>query len=443
MPADGRPIAWSLVEISRRLAHGDTTSLTLTETALRSDHDAFLDCDPTRALYEAELSDRRRAEGHALLGPLDGVPVAIKGNIAVEGLPLTAGIAAYAERIAPDDAHVVRALRNSGAIIIGTVNLAEGAVGAVTDNPHYGTVRNPVDASRAAGGSSGGSAAVVAAGVVPLALGTDTMGSVRIPAAYCGVVGLKPTGGAVSTRGVVPLSTLLDTVGPIVAGVEDLGLLWHLLEEPDPTWPWWRSAPSDRARPPLGAIRVGVPDLVDRTELAPSVRAALDTAVDALVAVRVPMPIDAVLTRRCGLLVCEAGGADEHRDALSEKPEGFSPLLRSLFAYGARASAAKLSAAIDELVKARWVVRATFDHADVLLLPTASNVAPLVGDDPLDAADLTAFVNVAGLPALSMPAGTDEHGLPIGLQLVGRPFSEPLLIAVAVQLHARAYKSAG
>ena len=441
--ADSDANSGSLIATLRGLAARTTTAVALVEAILAKPHAAFLHLDPDVALAAARGSDTRRSSGAPLLGALDGVPVAVKGNIAVAGLPNTAGIAAYAERVADVDAHVVAALRRSGAVIVGTTNLAAGAVGGVTDNPHYGPVRNPRDERRNAGGSSGGSAAVVAAGVVPLALGTDTMGSVRLPATYCGIAGLKTTGGAVSRRGVVPLSPWLDTVGPIAATVEDLAIVWSVFEDPDPGWAWWRPAPADRPRPPLGRVRVAVPDLIERVTIPASHRkvfhdvcAALaqDMGADIQVDLGVALPFDPAVVRRRGLLLCEADGAREHQVALASNPEGFPPLLRELFAYGDRASATALAKAAAELMAVRSVVRSVLRHHHVLLLPTATTTAPELGEDPANAADLTAFVNVAGLPAVTVPMGQDEHGLSVGIQLVGRPFSEPWLLALASRL---------
>jgi aspartyl-tRNA(Asn)/glutamyl-tRNA(Gln) amidotransferase subunit A len=377
--------------------------------------------------------------------PLAGVPVAIKANIAVSGQAWSAAIGARRDLVSPDDAPVVTALRHAGADVVAMLNMAEAALGATTNNEAFGIGRNPHDEARTCGGSSGGSGAVVGAGLVPLALGTDTMGSVRVPASYCGCVGFKPSNGLVPLTGVVPLATLLDCVGPLATDVTTAINAMRVLCAPMNGGPWsGRTEHFDWDKPPALPRRVIVPTEVLAHDLEPAVDAAFENVVDLLRANGVeilehPLGIDLALLRRRGLLLCEAEGAAFHANLLATDPEGFSSSLRSMLAFGASKSAVDLARALTDLQEMGEQIGNALKAADAdgFLTPTTPQVAfPVDAPVPADQANFTAFANVAGLPAISLPCGRDSHGMPIGVQLVGRRLADDTLAAHALALEA-------
>jgi aspartyl-tRNA(Asn)/glutamyl-tRNA(Gln) amidotransferase subunit A len=377
-------------------------------------------------------------------GPLAGAAVAVKDNIAVAGMPWTAGLAAHRHRIAADDAPCIAALRRAGASILGKTAMDEGALGATGDAPGFAPCRNPLAPDCSPGGSSGGSAAAVAAGFARMAVGTDTMGSVRIPAAYCGVVGLKPTAGLVGRSGVEPLSDTLDTVGAIAAKPEEAGLLLEALVAPDTEDPLWRPAPpawsAHGAAPRALRIGLAVPGIGVPVEdavaegLARAVR-RLSDAGHVLSDIALPR-WDPGATRRAGLLLCEAEAAASHA-ALLDDPAAASTAYRAALAYGRNAGAIRIVRALDRLAWARAAAFAALDACDVLLMPTAPQRAFLRGTPaPANQADLTALANAAGLPAIAVPVPLAE-GLPASVQLLGRPYAEAVLVGLGAQIMAR------
>jgi aspartyl-tRNA(Asn)/glutamyl-tRNA(Gln) amidotransferase subunit A len=384
------------------------------------------------------------APRHGGDGPLAGATVAVKDNVAVAGMPWTAGLAAHRHRIATADAPCIAALRRAGAAILGKTAMDEGALGATGDAPGFAPCRNPLDPDRTPGGSSGGSAAAVAAGFVRMAVGTDTMGSVRIPAAYCGVVGLKPTAGLVGRSGVEPLSDTLDTVGAIAETAEAAGLLLEALVAPDPDDPLWRPAPpawsAQGATPRALRIGLAVPGIGVPVEdavaegLARAVRRLRDAG-HAVAEIALPR-WDPGATRRAGLLLCEAEAAASHA-ALLDDPAAASTAYRAALAYGRNAGAIRIVRALDRLAWTRAAAFAALDVCDVLLMPTAPQRAFLRGTPaPANQADLTALANAAGLPAIAVPVPLAE-GLPASVQLLGRPYAEVVLVGLGAQLMAR------
>jgi aspartyl-tRNA(Asn)/glutamyl-tRNA(Gln) amidotransferase subunit A len=373
-------------------------------------------------------------------GALGGIPVAVKDNIAVAGVATTDGTAAFADRIAARDATVVARLKAAGAAVIGTLNMHEGALGATTDNPFWGRCMNPLKAGFTPGGSSGGSGAVVAAGIVPLALGTDTMGSVRIPAAYCGVWGMKPTRGLVPVTGLSHLSWSLDTIGPLADGPEMLMRALRVMAGPDgedvfavpPPLGW------DDDDTPVAGIVLGLPDWGALSPCEGAVVEGFGAFVDRVrglgVAVRpveVPHWVPSVM-RRAGLLVAEAECAGMVGAAMAARPEGFSDAFRAAIAFGARAAGEKVAAAYRVLAEAGAGARAGLRGVDALLMPTAPQRAFAHGGPvPAGQADYTALANAGGLPALAFPVRAADGGLPLSAQLVGGPFTEGRLVAMA------------
>jgi aspartyl-tRNA(Asn)/glutamyl-tRNA(Gln) amidotransferase subunit A len=372
-------------------------------------------------------------------GALAGVPVAVKDNIAVAGVPTTDGTRAFADRVAVRDATVVARLRAAGAAVIGTTNMHEGALGATTDNPFWGRCVNPLKEGFTPGGSSGGSGAVVAAGIVPLALGTDTMGSVRIPAAYCGVWGMKPTRGLIPVTGLSHLSWTLDTIGPIADGPDMLLRALWVMAGPDGEDVFAVPPPEgwDDDSPPARLV-LGVPDWAGLSHCEPVVAegfAAFLTRVAALGVelrpVSVPHWAPAAM-RRAGLLVSEAECAGVIGLVLDARPEGFSETFRAAINYGRRAAGEKVATAYRVLAEAGAGVRAVLRTVDAILMPTAPQRAFAHGGPvPAGQADFTALANAGGVPALAFPLAAPDGGLPLSAQLVGPAFSEGRLVAMA------------
>jgi aspartyl-tRNA(Asn)/glutamyl-tRNA(Gln) amidotransferase subunit A len=449
----------SIAAMAADLAAGRACASDLTRTALAAAHaaqpglQAFITLDDAGAQAAAQQADRRHAAGQAL-GPLDGVPVAVKDNLGVRGLPWTDGTRAHARRIATADSAVVARLRAAGAVILGTLNLHEGALGATTDNPFWGRCQNPLAPGFTPGGSSGGSAAAVAAGIVPATLGTDTMGSVRIPAAYCGLWGLKPTAGLIPMRGLSHLSWTLDTIGPLGTCAGDLALMLAVLAGPDPLSPDSRALPPQWSpmAPPraLAGVRLGVPAGWADVDCEPAVRGAFEglcarawAAGASLITVDLH-PWDPGAMRRAGLLVSEAEAAHLHGPDIAADPDGFSSGYRAALDYGARATALRLAGAYHRLMLAGHAALRALDGVDAILMPTAPQRA-FSHDRPAPAnqADFTALANAAGLPAVAFPvpapkpgpgAGPDS-GLPCSAQLIGPAHGEGALLALASALH--------
>jgi aspartyl-tRNA(Asn)/glutamyl-tRNA(Gln) amidotransferase subunit A len=363
-------------------------------------------------------------------------PILVKDNIAVDGMPWTAGLAAHAQRIAEADAPCIAALRRAGATILGKLAMHEGALGATSDTPR--ACFNPRRAGFTPGGSSGGSGAAVAAGYVRAAIGTDTMGSVRIPAAYCGVVGLKPTAGLVGRSGVTPLSMTLDTVGVVAATPREALAALAAMVAPDEADPAWLPAPAG-----WDAVADFEPRLARALPAwsAPMEGAVADALRAALAGLR---PADAAMplwrpgaARRAGLLLVEAEGAVAHA-ALLDDPAAASAGFRAALAYGRDAGTARLVRALEEIARARAAAWRALAEADALVLPTAPQRAfPQGAATPADQADFTALANLAGLPAIAFPVPAPDGGLPASLQLIGPPWSEGRLVAIAERLMAR------
>ncbi|HEY1127777.1 MAG TPA: amidase [Roseateles sp.] len=430
-------ILGDLTAQSRALAAGRTSSVELTRAQLdviasRPDLNAFLHVDAEGALLAAAASDARRAAGQAL-GALDGLTLAVKDNIDVAAMPTTAGMATRRGRVAAQDAFAVARLREAGMVLLGKLNMHEAALGATNDNPHYGRCENPHRAGYTPGGSSGGSACAVAAGLCALALGSDTMGSVRIPAAYCGVVGLKASYGRISTGGSVACSYSLDHIGPLVRSHRDLALVMPVLGVFDAACADARDV-ADRPSPPKPRW-IAASD-IEALGTSPAVVAAYRKALQALRArgdeVREISLVgyDFGRARRAGLLVVEADLLVEHAQDWRAQPEQFSTELTRFLRYGEKQSAAAYAGAMRTVAAAHVEVARWFEHGDVMLLPTAPQQAFAFGEPvPANQADLTSIANMAGVPALSVPLPVAEGELPVGLQLLAPLGGESTLIA--------------
>ena len=411
-------------------------------------------------MAESALAEARRAEAEILRGewrgPLHGVPVALKDLIDTAGVRTTAASALYKDRVPSQDAEVVRRLRQAGAVIVGKNNLHEFAYGGSSLVSYFGDVHNPWDVGRIAGGSSGGSAAAVAAGLAYAAIGTDTAGSIREPAALCGCVGLKPTYGRVSSRGVIPLSWSLDHVGPLAATVADAAVVLQAIAGYDSGDIGSEDVPVADYVSVLqeGAkgLRVGVPRGYFFDELDPEVASAMEHALRGLQSLgaelrEVRFGENDVPTDRT---VQAAESYAFHAENVAKSPELYQAETVRRIRSGEKVSAAEYIQRRRELEEARRGIRAVFADVDVLVTPTTPMAAPAIADlkanpEALRPAELkllrnTRPFNVWGLPAISVPCGFTQAGLPIGMQIAGPHWREDLVLRLA---HAYEQATAG
>ena len=434
---------------------------------------AVLWTDADAALEEAARLDA--APGADLPRPLAGVPVVVKDNIATHRLPTTCGSRMLEGYVSPYEATAVARLRAAGAVLVGKGNMDEFAMGSSTEHSAYGATRNPIDPARVPGGSSGGSAAAVAAGVVPIALGSETGGSVRQPAAFCGVVGIKPTYGRVSRHGLVAYASSLDQIGVLAATVDDAALALEVIAGRDPLDATSADHPVPRLRPvdapdgdaarPLAALSVGVPREYFPPSLEPRMRARLDRAVDHLrelgATVRdVSLPHTALAVPTYYVLApAEASSnlarfdgvrygrriAGDGVQATYERTrsQGFGPEVTRRILLGTYVlSAGYHEAYYRKAQEVRALIALDFANVfadvDVLFTPTTPTLAFPLGavSDPYEMylSDVfTATANLAGVPAMSVPVGRVD-GLPVGGQLIAPYFGEPVMLRVAAAL---------
>ena len=377
-------------------------------------------------------------------GALKGRLVGLKANIAAQGSTWTAGLGHRETVVAEKDAAVTRRLRESGAWILPGFNMDAAALGGTTDNAHFGRTANPHAPEHSPGGSSGGSAAAVAAGLVDLALGTDTLGSVRIPASYCGVFGLKPTYGLIGRSGIAPLAPSLDTVGPITGRAADLWPLLTAIAGEDPDDPTSRPAPTywnaAGPEPTAKGIRIGVPTQIESVDCEIEVLTALEQARTAFAdagadVIRVDMPgWNPAHLRQNAFLLTEAEGAVVFSEELEAGGILPSPVEKML-GFGARMGTARLVHALQEIAAAKAQLDRTFASIDVLLMPTTPQRAFHASQKPpVNQADFTALANAGGVPAVAIPVWLSGSSLPASVQLVGPAWSERLLVGLATLL---------
>ncbi|MGH8122063.1 MAG: amidase [Rudaea sp.] len=432
----------SLCQTLHWLASGRTTAAALTQTfldAIAAENprlNAYVQINPA-ALADARAADTRRSRGK--FGRLDGVPVALKDNLDVAGLPTGCGLPGP-RPAATRDALVVERLRGAGAVILGKTQVPEASMIASSANPHTGAAHNPLRYGYQAGGSSGGCAAAVAAGLCAAAVGTDSLGSIRIPASYCGVYALKPTHGEISTRGMTPAARRLDAIGLMARSVDDLGVLLHLLAGYDADDARSRRRRVDLALPDWepGKLKVGVLGDLAAYATEPGVARAFERAMMSLAQPlgnrrRVDFADFSITrARRAAFFMIETEMLVTHAQALADNEHPVSAELNKLLDYARGKSAADYAAA-DRLLDAAVVkARRLFAEIDVLVTPTTPQIAfPLDAQLPDNSGDFTCFANLAGLPALTIPMGLTLDGLPTGLQFVGPPGSDLRLLELA------------
>jgi aspartyl-tRNA(Asn)/glutamyl-tRNA(Gln) amidotransferase subunit A len=443
----------SIAQAARALRDRAYSPLELTDAYLRRIEqlnptvNAFITVTAERAREDAQRATDEFAAGR-VRGPLHGIPIAHKDLYETAGIRTTGGSKIHANHIPKDDCTVARKLREAGTVLLGKLNTHEYAYGVTTNNPHYGATRNPWDLDRIPAGSSGGSGAAIAAGMATAATGSDTGGSIRMPASVCGVVGLKPTYGRVSKAGVLPLSWRFDHTGPLTRTVEDAALVMNVIAGYDPFDPASVRLPVADAAADLGAgvrgLRIGVPRGYFFDHLEDDIATAMERAIEVLVqlgadvrAVDVP-GIAEGLGGTFGFVLAEA--QDIHAAALRDRPEDFGlDVLEILLGYFP--SAAELMAGQRAVNALTVAMRTTLETVDVLLTPTTPITAPLIGQDQVRYGSIeesvlgamircTAPFNATHLPALSVPCGFNHGGLPIGLQIAGRPFDEATVLRV-------------
>lgn len=428
---------------AKKVSSQELTKEALSRIAARNlEINAFLTVTEASARLAAKNADEELADGKDR-GPLHGIPIAVKDLIDVAGVPVTAGSKVLHGRVPGRDAEVVRRLREAGAVILGMTNMHEIAYGITSNNPHYGPVRNPHDLKRIAGGSSGGSAAAVADGLAAAALGTDTGGSIRIPAAFCGVVGYKPTYGQVSREGVIPLGFSLDHVGPLASTVWDCAALVAAMADVSPDF-----LPAEDAS--LKGVRIGLPENFYFEQILPEVAAPVrraagiaESAGANIVSVRVPDMNEVNAAARV-ILLAEASAAYE---PYRERRADFGTDVLALLDQG------RLIGAVDYInaQRVRRRQRAEFDrlwrNVDCILVPATPATAPKIGQTDIEIGGevrdvrivttrLVRGINLLGLPAISIPCGKDPAGMPVGLQLLAPRGADRKLLCVAAALEA-------
>lgn len=445
------------LSIANAVKSGEVTAVQVTRATIDrirardNEFNCFTAVTENIALADAALVDEDIANGKNP-GILAGVPFAVKNLFDIAGLTTLAGAKINAQNPpAKHDATAIAFLKKAGAILVGALNMDEYAYGFVTENSHYGATRNPHDISRVAGGSSGGSAAAVAARLVPLTLGSDTNGSIRVPAALCGVYGLKPTYGRLSRAGVALFSTSLDHIGPFARSVQDIAAAFDILQGQD------EKDPICTQRPPVLTLHVTSEHNIDGIRIAlasdyftqkaePEALAAVQKVADALNLKEYVTIPEAHRARAAAFVITACEGANLHFQRLKHRPQDFDPATRDRFLAGA-------------LIPSQWYIQAQrfrkwyrdrvreiFQNVDIIIAPTTPIAAPLInqlsmildGEEILVRPYLGQFtqpLSFIGLPVLSVPIQR-ENNLPLGVQLIAAPYNEALILQVAALLEA-------
>ena len=447
--------ALCITEASKLIQGGELSPVELTRAhldrieRLDSQLNSYITVLFVQALQQARWAEnkimRSRSEGGKPLGPLHGIPIALKDLYETQGVRTTHGSRFYADYIPREDAVAVQKLKAAGTVILGKTNMHEIALGLTNINPHYGPCRNPWAMDRITGGSSGGSGAAVAAGLCMGSLGSDTGGSIRVPASLCGIVGLKPTYGRISLRGIIPLSWNLDHAGPMARCVTDVALLLQSIAGHDCEDPYSLDRIVDdyleRIGEGVAGWRVAFAEGEYFNKNAPDIDRAVNEAAQiftGLGAEVVGLDLSELLrqTARASGFMVIADAAAFHQDRLQKTPEVFGKDVLQRLELGASLSSSEYILARRTQALMRWEFERIFDTYDILLTPTTPIVASRIeGLDAFEQARLltryTSPFNLIGFPALSLPCGFSAAGLPIGLQIIARPWGDKSLLRAA------------
>ncbi|QKQ75972.1 AtzE family amidohydrolase [Nostoc sp. TCL240-02] len=450
------------VSIAAAVREGKVSAVEVTKAALAriATRNYLLNCFTTitaeTALIDAACIDREIAQGNNP-GLLAGVPFAVKNLFDIAGLTTLAGSKINAENpAATQDATAIAKLKQAGAVLVGALNMDEYAYGFVTENSHYGATYNPHDLQRVAGGSSGGSAAAVAAGLVPLTLGSDTNGSIRVPAALCGVFGFKPTYGRLSRAGVALFSSSFDHIGPFARSVQDIATVFNALQGEDDRDPICTKRPPElvlsQLKQDISDIRIAIAADYFTKGAEAEALAAVQKVADAMnVTEYVTIP-EAHRARAAAFVITASEGANLHLDKLRCRPQDFDPATRDRFLAGALIPSSWYLQAQRFRKWYRDRVRQVFQNVDIILAPTTPISAPLIGQETmiLDGEEIlvrphlglfTQPLSFIGLPVLSVPIQR-PNALPLGVQLIAAPYNEALILRVAAALEAKGIVSA-
>ena len=447
------PCELTLAELAAAIRRRKLSSLEATKALLarierwQGKLNAFARVEAGDALKAARAADRALASGKAK-GALHGVPLAHKDMYYVKGKLAECGSKIRKGFVAPATATAVARLETAGALRLGALNMVEFAFGPTGHNVHTGPVRNPWDRSRITGGSSSGSGSAVAARLVPAALGSDTGGSIRMPAHFCGVTGLKPTNGRVSRANAMPLSFTLDTVGPLARTAEDCALIMAAIAGPDPLDPTTDGAPRWNARAakrPAKGMTLGIPKSFYVENLEADVGKAFEQAIATFKKlgvriVQVDLP-DQTLVSAAALVIIAVEAVTTHAPWLRTRPGDYGEQVRNRLANGLAFSAVQYLEALRWRGVALAAHLAAIGRCDAILTPAVRTVAPTIQETDVGGGPnaesvilgITRFmrpVNYLGLPALVLPGGFGQHDMPIGMQLIGRPFRDETLVAL-------------
>jgi aspartyl-tRNA(Asn)/glutamyl-tRNA(Gln) amidotransferase subunit A len=445
------------VNIAENILSGKISAVEITQTTLNKiasknkELNCFTEITTETALEDAAKIDQEIAQGKNP-GVLAGVPFAVKNLFDIAGIKTLAGSKINAENSpATQDATAITKLKKAGAVLVGALNMDEYAYGFVTDNYHYGATRNPHDLNRIAGGSSGGSAAAVAGGLVPFSLGSDTNGSIRVPAALCGIFGFKPTYGRLSRAGVKLFSSSLDHIGHFATSVRDIATIFDVLQGEDTQDPVCTKRPPELCLPQINndisQLRIAIANEYFTQKAETEALEAVEKVANALnVTEYITIP-EAKIARAAAFIITACEGANLHLEKLKTRPQDFDPATRDRFLAGALIPH---SWYIQAQRFRRWYrdeVRKIFTNVDIIIAPTTPITAPLIGQEQmiLDGEEIlirphlglfTQPLSFIGLPVLSVPIKYKNH-LPLGVQLIAAPYNEALILQVAAVLEAQ------